>query len=55
MPGIDESLTDPTLKTYALRSYGMLYRRVKHFSGYQVSAGVADILTDTITVSAVTQ
>ena len=54
-PGIDESLTDPTLKTYALPSYGLLYRRVKHFSAYQVSSGVADILTDTISVSVNTQ
>lgn len=54
MPGIDESLTDPTLRTYSLPSYGVLYRRVKHFSGYQVSAGVADVLTDTISVSPVT-
>ena len=55
MPGIDESITDPTLKTYSLPSYGILYRRVKHFSGYQVSAGVADVLTDTISVSVATQ
>ena len=54
-PGVDESLTDPTVQTHTLRSYGVLYRRIKHFSGYQVSAGVADILADTITVGTVTQ
>lgn len=45
---IDESLTDPTLKTYVMPTYGILFRRIKHFSGYQVSAGVADILVDAI-------
>ena len=53
--GIDESLTDPTLLTRTWPTYGIVYRRIKHFSGYQVSAGVADILTDTISVSVVTQ
>lgn len=35
---VDESLTDPTLVT--LRNIqGYLYRRIKHFSGYNVAAG----------------
>ena len=39
LPGIDESLTDPTLKTRVLSSEGLVYRRIKHFSGYQISVG----------------
>jgi hypothetical protein len=35
--GIDESLEDPTLRTYV--SWGYAYRRIKHFSGYNVTAG----------------
>jgi hypothetical protein len=34
---IDESLTDPTLR--AFRYDGMVVRRLKHFSGYNVSLG----------------
>ena len=40
--GIDESLTDPTLKTMELPGYGIVYRRIKHFSGYQVALGYID-------------
>jgi hypothetical protein len=36
-PGIDESLTDPTLRTYVDRSGAITLRRIKHFSGYQTS------------------
>lgn len=54
-PGIDESLTDPTLRTHALPEHGLLYRRIKHFSGYQVSAGLSDILMDTLTVGTALQ
>lgn len=38
---IDESLTDPTLRTRYSEKLGMVYRRIKHFSGYQVSLGYA--------------
>ncbi len=38
-PAIDESLTDPTLTTRYSQRLGMVYRRIKHFSGYQVSLG----------------
>lgn len=42
-PGIDESLGDPSLRTrYSPHGGGLLYRRVKHFSGYQVSVGFSD-------------
>ena len=35
---IDESLTDPTIATqYDVN--GFLYRRIKHFSGYNISTG----------------
>ena len=37
--GIDESLLDLSLKTRVLKSEGLIYRRVKHFSGYQVGSG----------------
>jgi hypothetical protein len=39
LPGIDESVTDATLKTYIIPEYSVMYRRVKHFSGYQVGSG----------------
>ena len=38
-PAVDESLTDPTLRTFYSKQYKTLYRRIKHFSGYQVSDG----------------
>ena len=34
---VDEALTDPSLETVLNRSYKMVYRRVKHFSGYLVA------------------
>jgi len=37
VPGIDESLDDPTLRTYSTGGYA--YRRIKHFSGYNVTSG----------------
>lgn len=37
---IDESLTDPTLR--AFRWDGLVVRRLKHFSGYNVSLGLYD-------------
>lgn len=39
VPGIDESLSDPTLRTYVNASLGYAYRRIKHFSGYNVTSG----------------
>lgn len=40
-PAVDESLTDPTLRTFFSRRDQLVYRRIKHFSGYQVSDGRA--------------
>ena len=42
VPGIDESLDDPTLQTYVSSWGGYAYRRIKHFSGYNVTAGRTD-------------
>ncbi len=39
--GVDESLADPTLKTYAYPKEKIVYRRIKHFSGYQVATDFA--------------
>ena len=36
---LDESLTDASLKTQVSPQYNAVYRRVKHFSGYNVSSG----------------
>lgn len=36
---VDESLTDPTLRTQTSPVSGYVYRRIKHFSGYTVAAG----------------
>ena len=36
---VDESLVDASLATMRDRQQGFLYRRIKHFSGYQVSTG----------------
>lgn len=38
---VDESLDDPTLRTVVLWGSGFVYRRVKHFSGFQVGVGFA--------------
>lgn len=43
---IDESLTDPTLKTHIWPEVGLVYRRIKHFSGYQVHDGRASTSLD---------
>ena len=34
---VDEALADPTLETVLNRPYKMVYRRIKHFSGYLVA------------------
>lgn len=39
VPGIDESIDDPTLRTRVNYGAGMLQRRVKHFSSYSVRDG----------------
>lgn len=39
---IDESLTDPTLCAWIDLAHNSVYRRVKHFSGYLVSAAYSD-------------
>ena len=41
MPGVDETLTDPTLKVQINTSAGMVWRRIKHFTGYLVTTGYA--------------
>ena len=38
-PGINEALTDPSLKTYVWLDGGVAFRRIKHFSGYNVYSG----------------
>ena len=40
-PGINEALTDPSLKTYVWLEGGVAFRRIKHFSGYNVYTGRA--------------
>ena len=42
VPGIDESLTDATLKTSYIPGTSISYRRIKHFSGYNVGIGVME-------------
>lgn len=44
--GIDESLTDPSLRTHYNRWNGMVSRRVKHFSAYNVQDSVMCETTD---------
>jgi hypothetical protein len=39
---VDESATDPTLKAYVSKNENTVYRRLKHFSGYLVSASLSD-------------
>jgi hypothetical protein len=41
IPGIDESLTDWTQRTQWSSQYNGVYRRIKHFSGYNVHQGLA--------------
>jgi hypothetical protein len=41
VPGIDESVDDPTLRTFVSPWSGYAYRRIKHFSGYNVTSGRA--------------
>ena len=46
VPGIDESLEDATLRTYVSPWSGYAYRRIKHFSGYNVTSGRAPGVDD---------
>jgi hypothetical protein len=46
VPGIDESLEDPSLRTFVSPS-GYAYRRIKHFSGYNVTSGRTDTAEET--------
>lgn len=39
--GVDEAATDSTLRTQQIPGTGIVYRRIKHFSGYQVGLEVA--------------
>jgi hypothetical protein len=41
VPGVDESLTDPTQQTQWSAQFQGVYRRIKHFSGYNVHQGYA--------------
>lgn len=41
---VDESLTDATLRTTVDPSSGSVSRRIKHFSGYMVSAGRSGVV-----------
>jgi hypothetical protein len=43
---VDESLNDPTLVTQRDKQQGFVFRRIKHFSGYEVVVG-RDETTDT--------
>jgi hypothetical protein len=38
---VDEQLVDPTLATHVDKQNSFAYRRIKHFSGYNVSSGRA--------------
>jgi hypothetical protein len=40
-PMYDEAASDPTLRTYVDSRSGISMRRIKHFSGYTSSAGLA--------------
>lgn len=47
IPGIDESLEDPSVRTYVSPWTGYAYRRIKHFSGYNVTSGRAEAEEET--------
>jgi hypothetical protein len=46
VPGIDESLQDATLRTFVSPWSGYAYRRIKHFSGYNVTSGRSESAGD---------
>lgn len=43
--GINEAASDSTLRTYVWRTGGVVFRRIKHFSGYNVPDGVDSTAT----------
>ena len=43
---VDESKTDPSLKTYQDPSRGIIWRKIRHFSGYVGSSGDCDPTVD---------
>lgn len=45
-PTIDESLTDPTVRTYVDTTHGITFRRIRHFTNYVVGAERCDPTTD---------
>jgi hypothetical protein len=49
--GIDESIGDPTLRTYVDTRSGISLRRIKHFSGYTVSTRCSDVITENCTTT----
>jgi hypothetical protein len=48
VPGIDESLSDPTQRTFVSPWSRVAYRRIKHFSGYNVTAGRTAIAAESV-------
>jgi hypothetical protein len=42
-PWVDESVADPTLRTWVDRDSRSVFRRIKHFSGYLVAGGLLDL------------
>lgn len=46
----DESLTDATLRTRFDSYNGMYYRRIKHFSGYNVTARATSVDAETVSI-----
>lgn len=44
-PPVDESASDPTLATHVNIRTGAVWRRVKHFTGYNVHSGMIDDCT----------
>ena len=44
--GIDESLDDPTQRTYVDVDQGIAFRRIKHFSGYHITSGIRSGASD---------
>lgn len=48
--GVDESLTDSTMRTYIWRAGGIVFRRIKHFTGYHVSDGRTEVVESELVV-----
>ena len=49
---VDEAATDATLRTYVWRDGGVVFRRIKHFSAYQVRDGDGSSDTSSTSFSA---